>query len=210
MKKVWLILSSFFLVISCNGQTNKDYNKMGQTDIKIKRPPKTITIESPVKADLKVYVDGSNLIGEVTLTNISDKDVILPEDRIGGRTIKKLKEENSLTDVFYAITYTDKHYSGNLTAKEIRSWKNTILSNGYIVLQPKQIKTTCTKLNKIFDLNEKKYDEIAFIFGPQIPLLDNEYKPIYDYKDSMHRPIDFSIQSEEVKISYNEIKDKVK
>lgn len=59
-------------------------------------------------------------------------------------------------------------------------------------------------------LNEKKYDEIAFIFGPQIPLLDNEYKQIYDYKDSMHRPIDFSIQSEEVKISYDEIKDKVK
>ncbi len=208
MKKVLLILSLFFLVINCNGQTNKkNNNKMEQTDIKTKRLPKTITIESPISAELKVYVEGTDLIGEVKLINTTDKPVILPNNRIGGRSIHPLKGRKDLADVFYAIPIP---YKKNLTFIPIMSLSDTIFGNGYTVLKPQETKVTYTKLNKIFDLYEQKYEKVRFLFSPCIPLLNEKHEQIVDKKDSMKRPIDFYIHCNKVEISYDEIKDKIK
>ena len=67
-----------------------------------KRLPNEITIESPIKAELEVYVEETDLIAKVKLINTTDKSVILPNNRIGGRCVQSL-EKNLL--LMYSMQY---------------------------------------------------------------------------------------------------------
>ena len=206
MNKITLILL-LISISDCGGQINKNQQIMEEKNRQEKRRPDEVTIESPIKAELQVYVEGTDLIGEVKLINTTEKSVILPNNRIGGRCVQSLERKKSLADVFYAIPIP---YKKNLTFRPTTSLNDSVFGSGYTILQPNGIKVTYTKLNHTFDLKEQKYEKIRFLFSPCIPLLSEKHEQIREENDPQKRPIIFYIHSNEVEISYDEIKDKVK
>ena len=206
MKKIKLILL-LIKIKNCSGQINKNQHIMEEKNRQEKRLPNEITIESPIKAELEVYVEETDLIAKVKLINTTDKSVILPNNRIGGRCVQSLERKESLADVFYAIPIP---YKKNLTFRPTTSLNDSVSGSGYTILQPNEIKVTYTKLNKIFDLNEQKYEKIRFIFSPCIPLLSEKHKQIREENDPQKRRIIFYIHSNKAEIAYDEIKDRVK
>ena len=167
------------LLNSCQEKNNKF--------VGMDRSPDKIYIESPIEARLKIEKEDNNLIAILTFINMSDEDVIINRQRLGG---------NKLTDNIFHLS--PKQAGINLTFKpKIKE------STEYLVIKPQEVITTQTSLKEYYDFDELKYDSITIGYTNPIPYLDKDHQQIKQkYTDDKMKPVFFLVKTNKVRLDY--------
>ncbi|MDR3340070.1 MAG: hypothetical protein LBT25_08300 [Candidatus Symbiothrix sp.] len=201
MKKILIIKLSVIGIIlfssNCFGQITKENMKTKDKElIGIKRRPDTISIESPILALLDIKKNEKGIFAHLTLMNTSDKNVMIDKNKLGGDKLRN--------HIFHLNPwYTKPNLSFN-------PYDSLFLSNRikeeYIVLKPQEVIKTQTNLSKYYDFKERNYEIIDIIYLAKMKYLDDNYQQIMKKDiDNEVKPVEFSIESNRVKLEYKDI-----
>ena len=187
-----VFLITLTLSLNCQGQKiNSD-----TMNTKSKRLPSTVNMESPILVKLEIEMDNHKIYAITTFMNVSNEDVLYDKKKMGG---KKLSEE-----VFFAKPIP---YESNLSFSPYESYTENDKPN-YIIIKPKEKIQVTTDLTEHFDFKEKSCEKIGIIYSAEIFYVNENEEQIYDDDKELglNRPIKFFCTSNEVSISYMEIR----
>ena len=166
------------LLNSCQEKSNKS----------VDGKPDKIAIESPIVARLEME---DSLVAKLTFANVSDRDVIVTKQKLGG---EKLKEHIFHLNPWYT--------SPNITFKPYKSFLS--LDSKYIIMKPQEVIVTYTDLKKYYDFNERKYGTLTIAYVGIMDCLDKDYKQITERDtDTKIKPVVFYIFSNDIDLDYN-------